>query len=103
MVDEENETKEEYEKRVEEMQAPYCTRLHGHNAVIKHIALLINWSDDFTCECGNTSHGSGFHPCNFIGEHVEPYPKLWPLCLYKCDDCGMVYLDVSSEMQHGKR
>ena len=42
--------------------------------------------DDYTCGCGNTANGSGFHPCDEQGEYVEPLPE-W--CgMYRCADCG---------------
>jgi hypothetical protein len=42
--------------------------------------------DDYTCGCGNTANGSGFHPCDEQGEYVEPLPE-WG-GQYRCADCG---------------
>ena len=52
--------------------------------------------DDYTCGCGNTANGSGFHPCDEQGEYVEPLPDTgWWLSertrwegQYRCADCG---------------
>lgn len=95
----EGETKEEYEARVAAMQEKYSLDIHGNNAKLCNIILVIGWDDNFKCGCGNHASSSGLYPCDFIGESVEPYPKLWPMCLYKCADCGQIFLDVTYQVK----
>lgn len=45
--------------------------------------------ENFRCQCGNTSHHEGFHPCDAAGVYQEP-DKGWD-CHYKCDRCQKVY------------
>lgn len=52
--------------------------------------------DDYTCECGNTSNGSGFHPCDEQGEYVEPLPQWYGM--YRCADCGTRTVVQSSKV-----
>jgi len=65
------------------------------NVKIKGIVLVVGWEDGFKCDCGNTSHCEGFHPCTILGDNVEPTPDEWPAPLYKCDRCGVIYMDVN--------
>jgi hypothetical protein len=51
---------------------------------------IVDYDEDFTCECGNKSSLSGFYPCNDKGEYIEPTPE-WE-GFYKCDECNQVYL-----------
>ncbi|MDX8367691.1 hypothetical protein [Cytobacillus sp. IB215665] len=45
---------------------------------------------EFECHCGNTASGSGFYPCDEIGDYCEPLPD-W--CgLYKCDSCEQLIM-----------
>jgi len=49
------------------------------------------WSDEFTCHCGNDIMGSGFQACNDQGVEVEPTPEAWKSDLTVCLGCGQVY------------
>jgi len=45
--------------------------------------------DSWKCDCGNTPHSEGFHPCDRSGASMEPEPG-WP-GLYRCDRCDTIY------------
>ena len=57
----------------------------------------------WVCVCGNTPHGTGFHPCDNDGYPCEPYANYlrvddrWTR-LYKCDGCGLV-IDTEGEIK----
>ncbi len=51
------------------------------------------FSDDFTCACGNDVSDSGFHTCDAKGKEIEPNVGEWE-GHYVCGRCDQVYLPV---------
>lgn len=47
------------------------------------------FGEDWHCVCGNTEISDGFHPCNAVGEEIEP-DEDW-LELVVCGRCGEMY------------
>ena len=50
--------------------------------------------NEWTCECGNQCHTSGFQPCLRDGTLVEPTPAQWTDgLLYRCLQCDAIIVD----------
>lgn len=45
--------------------------------------------DDFTCTCGNDTHGQGAFPCDGEGNDVTP-DENWA-DLWRCDRCNLIF------------
>lgn len=52
----------------------------------KIILLTPDEVDEYVCECGNTSIGSGFYPCDVYGAKCVP-DEHWD-GFYMCEECG---------------
>jgi hypothetical protein len=52
--------------------------------------ITIEDGDAWVCICGNTTHTSGFYPCDEEGNEVEPTPEQWTTNTYVCFQCGRV-------------
>lgn len=82
----------------DEINCPLCAGKNPECAVCKGTGVIANslgdmgeHGDDWKCLCGNSTDDSGAYPCDYKGEDVEPTTDEWPLDLYRCDRCGLIF------------